>query len=272
MTRLTELGERIDAKEARVGVIGLGYVGLPLAIEFGKAGLKVTGFDLDEQKIRSIEKNETYIEDVPSEDIAAARAAGMFTATTDFTELSSCDVINVCVPTPLTKTKDPDVSFIVRALEEIRKRIHAGQLVILGSTTYPGTTADLFVPMLEATGLKVGEDFAVAFAPERIDPANKDFGVREVPKVVGGETPICAVASRLRDWWTARRWMLARSSSKRPFDASRSWHYSAEVLAVSSSRCIADLTEARPMKFEIDRSSILAAALMISSWSAVKVI
>ncbi len=198
MTRLDELSARIDAKEVRVGVIGLGYVGLPLAIEFGKAGLKVTGFDLDEQKIRSIEKNTTYIEDVPSEDIAAARAAGLFHATTDFSELSSCDVINVCVPTPLTKTKDPDVSYIVRALEEIRKRIRAGQLVILGSTTYPGTTRDLFVPMLESSGLKVGHDFAVAFAPERIDPANKDFGVREVPKVVGGETQVCTdLASKI---------------------------------------------------------------------------
>jgi len=191
MTRLEELSARIDAKQAHIGVIGLGYVGLPLAIEFGKAGMKVTGFDLDEQKVRAIEKDTSYIEDVPSEDVAAARAAGLFDATTDFTKLSSCDVINVCVPTPLTKTKDPDVSHIVRALEEIRMRIHAGQLVILGSTTYPGTTHDLFVPMLEGTGLKVGTDFSVAFAPERIDPANKDFGVREVPKVVGGETPIC---------------------------------------------------------------------------------
>ncbi len=198
MTRLEELSAKIDAKQAHVGVIGLGYVGLPLGIEFAKAGLKVTGFDLDEQKIRAIEKDESYIEDVPSEDIAAARAAGLFSATSDFAALGTCDVINVCVPTPLTKTKDPDVSFIIRALEEIRECIHPGQLVILGSTTYPGTTQDLFVPILENGGLKVGEDFAVAFAPERIDPANKDFGVREVPKVVGGETPICTeLASKI---------------------------------------------------------------------------
>ena len=126
-----------------------------------------------------------------AEDVAAARIDDRFTATNNFSELSVCDVINVCVPTPLTKTKDPDVSYIVHALEEIRKRIHAGQLVILGSTTYPGTTRDLYVPMLEATGLKVGEDFCVAFAPERIDPANAQFSVKEVPKVVGGETPLC---------------------------------------------------------------------------------
>jgi UDP-N-acetyl-D-glucosamine dehydrogenase len=191
MTQLKELSRKIDAREARVGVIGLGYVGLPLALEFAKAGLQVIGFDTDEQKIRSIREGVSYIEDVPSDEIAAARSAGKLTATADFDELSVCDVVNVCVPTPLTKTKDPDVSFIVRALEEIRKRIHSGQLIILGSTTYPGTTHDLYVPILEATGLKVGEDFAVAFAPERIDPANTQFDMREVPKVVGGETPLC---------------------------------------------------------------------------------
>jgi UDP-N-acetyl-D-glucosamine dehydrogenase len=191
MTRLEELSRKIDSREARVGVIGLGYVGLPLALEFTKAGLRVIGFDVDEQKISSIQDGVSYIDDVPSEAVAAARSAEKLTATADFGELSVCDVINVCVPTPLTKTKDPDVSFIVHALEEIRERIHSGQLIILGSTTYPGTTHDLYVPILEATGLKVGEDFAVAFAPERIDPANTQFDVREVPKVVGGETPLC---------------------------------------------------------------------------------
>jgi len=191
MSRLEDLGDRIDSREARVGVIGLGYVGLPLALEFSKAGLQVIGFDVDAQKVASIQEGVSYIDDVASEDLAAVRASETFSATTNFSELSLCDIINVCVPTPLTKTKDPDVSFLVRVLEEIRKRIHAGQLIILGSTTYPGTTYDLYVPMLEATGLKVGEDFGVAFAPERIDPANTDFGVREVPKVVGGVTPLC---------------------------------------------------------------------------------
>ena len=195
MSRLEELRERLERRQARIGVIGLGYVGLPLAVEFSKAGLRVTGFELDAHKVASIEDGVSYIEDVPADEIAAARAEG-FTATLDFSELAACDVINVCVPTPLTKTKDPDVSHIVRALEEIRKRIHAGQLVILGSTTYPGTTHDLFVPMLEGTGLRVGEDFSVAFAPERIDPANKEFPVRAVPKVVGGETPICTELAR----------------------------------------------------------------------------
>jgi UDP-N-acetyl-D-glucosamine dehydrogenase len=191
MNRLRELGQRIDAREAHVGIIGLGYVGLPLAIEFVRAGFKVTGFELDASKAAAIQDGTSYIEDVPTEQVAEARESGRLTATTDTSTLSSCDVINVCVPTPLTRTKDPDVSFIALALEEIRKRIHAGQIVILGSTTYPGTTQELIIPMLEATGLSVGVDFAVAFAPERIDPANKQFQVREIPKVVGGATPLC---------------------------------------------------------------------------------
>ena len=191
MNRLEELGRRIEAGEARIGIIGLGYVGLPLAIEFARKGFKVTGFDLDASKIAAIEAGTSYIEDVPAEHVAEARANGTLAATVDFSALAACDVINVCVPTPLTKTKDPDVSHMASALEEIRKRIHAGQLVILGSTTYPGTTQELFVPMLESSGLTVGVDFAVAFAPERIDPANKQFAVRNVPKVVGGATPLC---------------------------------------------------------------------------------
>jgi len=190
MTRLQELSAKIDALDARVGVIGLGYVGLPLAVGFAKAGVHVTGFDLDEQKVRSIQDGVSHIEDVASEDLAAARATGKLSATSDFSELEQCDVINVCVPTPLTKTRDPDVSYIVRAVEDICKSLRPGQLIILGSTTYPGTTHDLYVPMLEAGGLKVGEDFAVAFAPERIDPANTEYAVHEVPKVVGGETPL----------------------------------------------------------------------------------
>ena len=191
MTRLQELSRKIDALDVRVGVIGLGYVGLPLSVGFAKAGVQVIGFDLDEQKVRSVQDGVSHIEDVPSEHLAAVRASGKLRATSDFGELEQCDVINVCVPTPLTKTKDPDVSYIIRAVEDICKHLRPGQLIILGSTTYPGTTHDLYVPMLEAGGLKVGEDFAVAFAPERMDPANTDFAVREVPKVLGGETPLC---------------------------------------------------------------------------------
>jgi UDP-N-acetyl-D-glucosamine dehydrogenase len=191
MNRLEELGKRIEARQARIGVIGLGYVGLPLAVEFAKAGYEVIGFDLDENKVQSLREGVSYIDDVPSDTVAATMDQGKFTPTGDFGQLSACDVINVCVPTPLTKTKDPDVSHMARALEEIRKRIRSGQLIILGSTTYPGTTHELFVPMLESTGLRVGQDFSLAFAPERIDPGNREFSVHEVPKVVGGETPLC---------------------------------------------------------------------------------
>jgi UDP-N-acetyl-D-glucosamine dehydrogenase len=191
MTRLRELGARIEARGARIGVMGLGYVGLPLAVEFAKAGFPVTGFELDAEKVRSIMAGRSYIDDVPEADLRVQRDAGRLHATVDMNELALCDVINVCVPTPLTKTKDPDFSFMVAAVEEIRKRLRSGQLIILGSTTYPGTTHELYLPLLEASGMRVGEDFSLAFAPERIDPANKKFKVRNVPKVVGGETPLC---------------------------------------------------------------------------------
>ena len=191
MSRLEELSGRIDSRDARIGVVGLGYVGLPLALEFAKAGFRVTGFELDEDKVSAIAEDRSYLEDVPAQDVKAAREAGKLEATCDFGALSKTDVINVCVPTPLTKTKDPDISHIVRAVEEIRKRLRSGHLVILGSTTYPGTTHDLFIPLLEESGLEVGADFAVAFAPERIDPGNQKFPLRKVPKVVGGATPRC---------------------------------------------------------------------------------
>ena len=191
MSRLEDLREKIEARDARIGVIGLGYVGLPLAVEFAKAGFPVVGFDVDARKVEKLAAGESYSEDVAAADVSTALAAGRLRATADFGELSRCDVINVCVPTPLTKTRDPDVSHMARALEDIRKRVRSGQLIVLGSTTYPGTTHELFVEMLESSGLRVGVDLAVAFAPERIDPGNKRFRVREVPKVVGGETPLC---------------------------------------------------------------------------------
>ena len=196
MNRLEELGDRIESRDALMGVIGLGYVGLPLAIALTKAGFQVTGIDVDGEKIRKLEVNASYIEDVPSSEIATARSEGRFEASSDFSVLTRLDVIHICVPTPLTRSKDPDVSYMAKAVEEIRRRLRSGQLVILGSTTYPGTTHDLFVPMLEETGLRVGEDFCLAFAPERIDPANQDFEIREIPKVVGGETPKCRDLAR----------------------------------------------------------------------------
>ncbi len=191
MSRLEELRNRIETREARIGVIGLGYVGLPLAIEFAKAGFDITGLDIDDEKVRSLVDGVSYIEDMPSEAVVAEKDAGRFHATSDFGELARLDVLNICVPTPLTRTKDPDVSHMAKAVEEIRRRLRSGQLIVLGSTTYPGTTHDLFVPMLEESGLRVGEDFSLAFSPERIDPANKKFKVNQIPKVVGGETPRC---------------------------------------------------------------------------------
>jgi UDP-N-acetyl-D-glucosamine dehydrogenase len=191
MGRLEDLGASIDDRTAHIGVIGLGYVGLPLAVELAKAGFEVTGFEIDAEKVRSIENATSYIGDVPTEELAAMRSAGRLHATTDFAKLRDVQVVNICVPTPLTKTKDPDVSYMARAVEQVQNHLHHGELVILGSTTYPGTTHDLFLEVLESGGLEVGVDFALAFAPERIDPANTKFKVRDVPKVVGGETPLC---------------------------------------------------------------------------------
>ena len=191
MSKLTELRGRIDSREARIGVIGLGYVGLPLAVELGQAGFRVTGFDVDATKVRALVQGRSYIGDVEPGAVAALLEQGRFTATTGFETLAEMDVINICVPTPLRKTKDPDVSYIAAAVSEIRKYLREGQLVILGSTTYPGTTHEFVIPMLEDAGLEIGKDFSLAFAPERIDPANRQFQVKNVPKVVGGETPLC---------------------------------------------------------------------------------
>lgn len=191
MSLLEDLRGKIDRREARIGVIGLGYVGLPLAVELAEAGFTVTGFDVDATKVRTLAEGRSYIGDVESAALAAVLEAGRFAATTDFEQLRDVDVINICVPTPLRKTRDPDVSYIAAAVTEIRKHLHEGQLIILGSTTYPGTTHEFVIPMLEDSGLVIGRDFSLAFAPERIDPANAKFKVKNVPKVVGGETALC---------------------------------------------------------------------------------
>lgn len=187
---------RIHARQARTGVIGLGYVGLPLAVEFARAGFRTTGIDLDASKIARLTAGESYIDDVPTEDVAALTAAGTLTATSRFDAVADLDTINICVPTPLRKTKDPDLSFIVAAAEQIAPRLRPGMLVILESTTYPGTTEELVQPLLEISGLKAGEDFFLAFSPERIDPSNPTFNTRNVPKVVGGLTPACSTLAR----------------------------------------------------------------------------
>jgi UDP-N-acetyl-D-glucosamine dehydrogenase len=184
----TEFINRIEAKTARIGVIGLGYVGLPLATEFASKGFQATGFEVDDQKVARINSGESYIGDVPNASVKQSVEAGRLSATTDFDLLKECDAIIICVPTPLRKTKEPDVSFILAAADEIKKRLRRGQLVILESTTYPGTTDEVLLPMLAETGLKLDEDFLLAFSPERVDPGNPQFKTHNIPKVVGGVT------------------------------------------------------------------------------------
>jgi UDP-N-acetyl-D-glucosamine dehydrogenase len=193
MTALAEtLRDKIRSRRARTGVVGLGYVGLPLAVELAKAGFHATGIDLDTRKVQAIGEGRSYIPDVSTADVQRLHAAGTLDATTDFAIVRELDTVNICVPTPLRKTKDPDMSYIVSAVEGIAKFLHPGMLIILESTTYPGTTDEVVQPMLEATGLKAGVDFFLAFSPERVDPGNPTFQTHNVPKVVGGFTPTCS--------------------------------------------------------------------------------
>ena len=191
------LEEKIRNRTARVGIVGLGYVGLPLAVEFARAGFQVTGIDLSEKKTQSVNAGESYIGDIRTSTLAPLVKEGKLRATTDFSAVGELDTINICVPTPLRKTKDPDMSYIVSACEEIEKYLHAGTLVILESTTYPGTTDELLLPMLSKGGLRVGEDFFLCFSPERVDPGNPKFQTANIPKVVGGCTPACTEVGRL---------------------------------------------------------------------------
>jgi UDP-N-acetyl-D-glucosamine dehydrogenase len=183
------LKQKIIDRNVRFGVIGLGYVGLPLAVEFAKAGMKVTGFEVDPRKVEKLSMGESYIGDVPSSEVEPLVKRGLFSATTDFDELAQMDVVSICVPTPLSKTRDPDMSYVVQATEDVRRRLRKGQLIILESTTYPGTTDELMKVELEKTGLKCGTDFFLAFSPERVDPSNPQFGVKNTPKLVGGVEP-----------------------------------------------------------------------------------
>src|SRR5262249_34300813 len=186
MTSVGTLQDRIRSRNARVGVIGLGYVGLPLAVEFARAGFTVTGFDVDAAKIAQINAGHSYIPDVSSDDLAAEVRAGRLSATTDMAQLGEMDAVDICVPTPLRKAKDPGLSYIVRAVEGVAATLKRGQLVILESTTYPGTTDEVVQPMLEAKGMKADVDFFLAFSPERVDPGNQQFTTKNIPKIVGG--------------------------------------------------------------------------------------
>jgi UDP-N-acetyl-D-glucosamine dehydrogenase len=191
------LAEKITTRRARVGVVGLGYVGLPLAVEFARAGFYVTGIDIVEEKTRRVNLGDSYVSDVPSAILAPLVAAGKLRATTDFSIVSELDTINICVPTPLRKTKDPDMSYIVSSCQEIAQHFHGGTLIILESTTYPGTTDELVLPMLLESGLTVGRDFFLCFSPERVDPGNPNFQTANIPKVVGGHTAACTEMGRL---------------------------------------------------------------------------
>ena len=178
-------------------MIGLGYVGLPLAMEIAGAGFHVIGIDLDGDKIATLKQRKSYILDVPEKTITRAMESGRFTPTSDFTVLADADAVSICVPTPLSKSRDPDISFILAATAEIRKHLRPGQLIVLESTTYPGTTNELILPELESAGLRVGEDFFLAFSPERIDPGNASFNTHNTPKIVGGITDRCTEMARL---------------------------------------------------------------------------
>lgn len=192
-----ELENLIKSHSAKIGVVGLGYVGLPLIIEFASKGFPTIGFEVDETKVETLNRGESHIVDVPSEHVAKACAADRFHATTDFSEIAACDVIVICVPTPLRKTKDPDMSYILSAGEEIRKNLRKGQLIILESTTYPGTTDEVLLPLFESSGLRLDEDFLLAFSPERVDPGNPQFQTHNITKVVGGVSDDSTAVSTL---------------------------------------------------------------------------
>jgi UDP-N-acetyl-D-glucosamine dehydrogenase len=183
-----QITKLITDKKARIGVIGLGYVGLPLVVEYAASGFEGIGFEVDETKANKINQGDSYIGDVPCGRVKELVSQKKLSATVNIDRLADCDAIIICVPTPLRKTKEPDVSYILAAAEEIKKRLRRGHLVILESTTYPGTTDEVLLPMFEETGLKLDEDFLLAFSPERVDPGNPHFLTHNIPKVVGGVT------------------------------------------------------------------------------------
>jgi len=187
----SELIGKIQDKSAKIGVIGLGYVGLPLAVDKAIAGYEVTGFDIQQKRVDMVNQGVNYIGDVVDEELRQVVSDGRLRATTDYDEIKNLDIVTICVPTPLDKNKQPDLTFIRNSAQEVAKRLHAGMLVVLESTTYPGTTEEEVKPILESSGLKCGTDFFLAFSPERVDPGNKLYNVKNTPKVVGGVTPVC---------------------------------------------------------------------------------
>jgi UDP-N-acetyl-D-glucosamine dehydrogenase len=190
-----QLLEKIENKTAMLGVVGLGYVGLPLAVEFARGGLRVVGIEVDPRKVEMLNRGESYIPDVPSAAVADLVKRDRLSATANYAELRHVDAVSICVPTPLRKTRDPDMSYVVGAAEKVAEYCHPGFLIVLESTTYPGTTEEIFEPKLREKGFTVGEDVFLAFSPERIDPGSAKFGVRNTPKVVGGATAACTEAA-----------------------------------------------------------------------------
>src|SRR5690606_26940092 len=188
--------ERIASRDTQVGIVGLGYVGLPLAMTFVEAGFHVVGIDVSAERVATLNAGRSVVEDVPDALVAAAVERGMFTATTDYEVVRDIDAVSICVPTPLRKTRDPDMSFIVSAAEALAERARPGQLIVLESTTYPGATRELLVPLFEARGLTAGEDVFLAFSPERVDPGREDWTTVNTPKVLGGLTPNCLTVAR----------------------------------------------------------------------------
>jgi UDP-N-acetyl-D-glucosamine dehydrogenase len=186
-----DLQRKIASKQARLGVIGLGYVGLPLGMTLSAAGFNVTGVDIDTNRVDAVNAGRSYITDISDQELQKAIEENRFRASSDLADLAQLDAISICVPTPLRKTKDPDMSYVISAADAIAKYLRPGQLIILESTTYPGTTEELVLPILEAGGLKVGQEFFVAYSPERVDPGNANYSTKDIPKVVGGVTPRC---------------------------------------------------------------------------------
>jgi len=191
MSIAQDLISKTERRQILFGIVGLGYVGLPLAVELSRAGYRVLGFDVNPDVVEGLNQGRSHVKDITEEQLQKAMECGRFSATTDMARLSEPDAISICVPTPLSKFKDPDVSYIVAATEAVKKRLRRGQAIVLESTTYPGTTREIMLPALQSTGLKVGQDFFLAFSPERVDPGNPTYGTRNTPKVVGGITEDC---------------------------------------------------------------------------------
>lgn len=196
MDQVQELIKKMENKTARVAILGLGYVGLPLAVVFAEAGFKVTGIDPIQSKVDQINRGSSYVLDIPGEQVAKLVRSGHLTATSDYSVLKDIDAVSICVPTPLRKTGDPDLSFILAVSDSLKQYVHPGMVIVLESTTYPGTTREMILPRMEESGLKVGRDFFLAFSPERVDPGRKDWTTINTPKVLGGITPACLQVSK----------------------------------------------------------------------------